>query len=349
MSAPQLSIDIRHLRYFEAVADCLSFRRASERLHVAQPALTRRVRALEAALGVRLLERSSQHVSLTPAGEVVLVHARSVLQGIDKLAEAATQADRGSLGTLRIGFISHAAHECLPRIMRSFLRTCPGVEVEFHKFLATQQYETLLANEVDVALLRPLYSDARVLSQVISRSSFLVAIPEGHPLANRQEISMADLAAETFVTLPSQVGASFHSEILGYCERAGYVPHKVKEASDLQALIATVGSGIGLAIVPESVTSLRAYGVVYKPLSDLDTRAEMIVAWRRDDNSKLVNSFIDCALQEFNSPLKQGATVSTMRTTSKQVALLPCTAPAQHDTEMDARRLPSDGMLVSPQ
>lgn len=346
MSTPQLSIDIRHLRYFEAVADCLSFRRASERLHVAQPALTRQVRSLEAALGVRLLERSSQHVSLTPAGEVVLEHARSVLQGVDKLAEAATQADRGCLGTLRIGFISHAAHDCLPRIVRSFLRACPGIEVEFHKFLATQQYETLLANEVDVALLRPLYSDARVESHVISRTSFLVAIPEGHSLANRQEVSMADLATEPFVTLPSQGGASFHSEILGYCERAGYVPRKVKEVSDLQALIATVGSGIGLAIVPESVTSLRAYGVVYKSLSDLDTCAEMVVAWRRDDNSKLIKSFIDCALQGFNSLPKQGAVVSAMRPNQKQVTP-PCTVSAQADTEMDSRRLPSNGMLVA--
>ncbi|MGT2512189.1 LysR family substrate-binding domain-containing protein [Cupriavidus basilensis] len=244
----------------------------------------------------------------------MLEHARSVLQGIDKLAEAATQADRGSLGTLRIGFISHAAHDYLPKIVRSFLRTCPGVEVEFHKFLATQQYETLLANEVDVALLRPLYSDARVRSQVISRSPFLVAIPEGHSLANRQDICMADLAAETFVTLPSQSGPSFHSEILGYCERAGYVPRNVKEASDLTALIASVGSGIGLAIVPESVTNLRAYGVVYKPLSDLDTCAELIVAWRRDDNSKLVKTFIDCALQEFKGAPKQGATASGMCT-----------------------------------
>lgn len=346
MSAPQLSIDIRHLRYFEAVADCLSFRRASERLHVAQPALTRQVRALETALGVQLLERSSQHVSLTPAGEVVLEHARSVLQGIDKLAEAATQADRGTLGTLRIGFISHAAHDCLPRIVRSFLRACPGVEVEFHKFLATQQYETLLASEVDVALLRPLYSDARVRSQVISRGSFLVAIPEDHLLANREEVCMADLATETFVTLPSQGGASFHSEILSYCERAGYVPRKVKEASDLPALIATVGSGIGLAIVPESVTSLRAYGVVYKPLSDLDTRAEMIVAWRRDDNSKLVKTFVDCALHGFDSPPKQGAVVSAIRTIPKQVPPL-CTVSAQPDTESGARRLGSDGMLVA--
>ncbi|MFS8931386.1 LysR substrate-binding domain-containing protein [Cupriavidus taiwanensis] len=316
MSTPQLSIDIRQLRYFEAVAECLSFRRASERLHVAQPALTRQVRSLEDALGVRLLERSSQHVSLTPAGEVVLEHARSVLQGIEKLGEAATQADRGSLGTLRIGFISHAAHESLPKIVRSFLRTVQGVEVEFHKFLATQQYETLLSNEVDVALLRPLYSDARVRSQVISRSSFLVAIPKGHPLADKQEISMADLAAETFVTLPSQGGPSFHSEILGYCERAGYVPRRVKEAADLQALIATVGSGIALAIVPESVTNLQVYGVVYKPLSDLNTCAELVVAWRRGDNSKLVKAFIGCAIQELEDTHERGTAAPTMRTAS---------------------------------
>jgi len=301
---------------------------------------------LEDALGVRLLDRSNQHVSLTPAGEVVLEHARSVLQGIDKLAEAATQADRGSLGTLRIGFISHAAHESLPRIVRSFLRTCPGIEVEFHKFLATQQYETLLSNEVDVALLRPLYSDARVRSQVISRSSFLVAIPEGHLLADKQEISMADLAAETFVTLPSQGGPSFHSEILGYCERAGYVPRRVKEAADLQALIATVGSGIGLAIVPKSVTNLHAYGVVYKPLSDLNTCAELVVAWRRDDNSKLVKAFIDCALQDFEDAPKQSTATPSMRTTPKQWEL-PCTVLEQPQTEMDAKKLPLDGMLVA--
>lgn len=295
-------VDSRHLRYFVAVANALSFRRAAEELHIAQPALTRHIKALEETLGVRLFNRDKHHVELTPAGTAALERANIVLQNVGTFVCDTRLAEKGELGRLRVGFVSHSAYEYVPRIVRAYRALHPRVNIELHKFLATEQYDVLLQRKIDVAILRPLYDDPRVMSSILVRPAFYAALPSDHPLASESSIRLSDLSEEAFVTLPSSAGASFHTQVLDFCHAAGFLPKVIHEAADVQAVIGTVGSGMGVAIVPEPVIRLQAYGVAYVILSDITDTADFVIAWRRDEQSKLIAGFVELAQETLATP-----------------------------------------------
>lgn len=289
------NVDSRHLRYFLAVADTLSFRRAAEQLHIAQPALTRQIKALEEGMRVRLFERDSHHVALTTAGVVVREHARSILSAIDNAVESARVAATGEFGSLRIGFASHAAYEYLPLITRSFRNQFPGVAVRLQRYSAVQQFDLLHSETFDVAILRPLYADPLISSRVLVRSPFVAALPEGHRLLEGDALRLTDLADETFITLPSRKGPNYQAQILGFCLDSGFRPHSVLEVEDVQAIVGMVASGFGVAIVPASVSNLHIRGVQYRTLLDLDSSADYVVAWRRKAANPFIVRFVDIA------------------------------------------------------
>lgn len=292
---PLSRIDTRHLRYFVAVAEELSFRAAAARLHVAQPPLTRQIKALEDALQVQLLERNKQRVALTPAGRVALERAQRLLRDQDDLVAAVQRAGKGETGTIRIGFISFVAYEYLPAILRAFREKYPDVAIELHEFMVMQQFDPLLEGKIDVAMLRPLYEDGRVLTRSVVRARFVVALPSGHRLLRKRTVKMPDLAGESFITLPKRHGPSFHGQILGFCARAGFVPTVVREATDAQSVIGLVGAGMGVAIVPESVKKLNTEDVEYRYVSDLPERADIVLAWRQDERSEVLKRFVEIA------------------------------------------------------
>jgi len=296
---PTSRLDSRYLRYFIAVAEELNFRRAAERLHMAQPALSRQIKLLEGALQVQLLMRSKHGVKLTPAGEVALDRGRKVLSELDEMTQATRRAARGELGTLRIGFISFVAYEYLPRLMQAFRAAYPQVGIELQEFLVMQQFETVLEGKADVAVLRPLYEDPRVATKTIVRSRFVVAFPAGHALQRKRQVRMVDLANEPFVTLPQRQGPSFHAQIMGFCRRAGFEPTVVHEASDGQAVIGLVGAGMGVAVVPQSVTKLNTAGVQYRLMTGIPETAEIVLAWRKDNTSEALKKFIQTAAKLF--------------------------------------------------
>lgn len=289
------SIDSRHLRYFLAVADSLSFRRAAEQLHIAQPALTRQVKALEEAMHVRLFDRDSHRVQLTAAGLLAQDRARRVLAEIDRTVDGARLTAAGSLGSLRIGFASHASYEYLPLITKKFRARYPGVGVRHERYSASLQYDPLLSETFDVVIVRPLYDDARITTRVLMRAPFVVAIPECHALLSRASISMADLACETLVTLPSRRGPNYQAQVLGFCLDAGFKPPSILEAEDVQALVGMVAAGLGVAIVSASAANLHVRGVAYRRLTDLAIDAVYVVASRRDASNINVERFHDVA------------------------------------------------------
>ena len=298
---PTSRIDSRHVRYFIAVAEELNFRRAADRLHIAQPALTRQVKALEAAMNLQLLERDKQQVKLTSAGRVVMEHGRAWLEDLQDIVQLARAAAHGEVGRLRIGFISFVAYEYLPRIMRAYRAAYPKVHIELHEFLVMQQFQTVLDGRVDVAVLRPLYQDPRIATRTIVRSRFVVALPSDHRLLKKRTLRMADLAGEEFITLPRTVGPSFHAQIMGFCARAGFEPQVVREASDGQAVIGLVGAGMGVAVVPESVTKLNTAGVQYRVLTGIPETAEIVLAWRKDNDNEALKAFVQMAAKTMGS------------------------------------------------
>jgi DNA-binding transcriptional LysR family regulator len=285
-------IDSRHLRYFVAVAEELNFRKAAERLHLAQPALTRQIQAMEMAMGVQLFERDKRHVALTSAGRAAFERSRQLLRDMDDLVLATQRAAKGEIGSLRVGFISFVAYEYLPAILRAFREKFPDVGVELHEFLVMQQFEMLLDGRIDVAVLRPLYKDSRIATKTIVRSRFVAALRADHPLLRKKSICMEDLSQEDFVSLPKRLGPSFHAQIMGFCSGAGFLPKVVHEASDAQAVVGLVGAGMGVAVVPESVAKLNTAGVEYRLVSGLPETAEIVLAWRSDNTSEVLKHFI---------------------------------------------------------
>lgn len=285
-------IDPRHLRFFVAVAESLNFRKAAEGLHMAQPALTRQIKAMETTVGVQLFERDKRHVALTSAGRTALDRARQLLRDMDDLVVATQRAARGEIGSLRVGFISFVAYEYLPTILRAFRQKYPDVGVELHEFLVMQQFEMLLDGRIDVAVLRPLYRDSRIATKTIVRSRFVAALRNDHPLLRKKTIRMEDLSEEDFVSLPKRLGPSFHAQIMGFCSGAGFLPKVVHEASDAQAVVGLVGAGMGVAVVPESVAKLNTAGVEYRLVMGLPETAEIVLAWRRDNDSEVLKHFV---------------------------------------------------------
>jgi DNA-binding transcriptional LysR family regulator len=244
---------------------------------------------------VQLLLRDKLRVTLTPAGRVALERARQLLKDQDDLVLATRRAAHGEIGIIRIGFISFVAYEYLPAILRAFRAEVPDVGIELHEFMVMQQFEMLLDNRIDVAVLRPLYEDSRILTQPIVRSRFVVALPAGHRLLRKRSVKMTDLAGEDLVSLPKRIGPSFYGQIMSFCSRAGFVPNVVREASDAQAVIGLVAAGMGVAVVPESVRKLNTDGVEYRLISDIPETAEIVLAWEKANNSEVLKRFVRIA------------------------------------------------------
>lgn len=282
----------RHLEYYVAVADELHFGRAALRLHVSQPALTQQIRQLEKEVGGSLLDRTTRRVELTQAGVLFLHHAQRALDEIALGIRAVGQAAAGETGHLSVGFAGSTTYELMPRLMHEYRRRQPDVTIEIHNEMLTgTQVEALRTGTIDVGFLRPPVSDPELSLINISAEPLVLAISEAHPLAASDSISLPDLAAEPFVSYPS--GASVYVTVMTACANAGFRPAVVQEAAETHTLISLVSAGLGVCLLPASVQNLRATGVAYRQLTGDVPRVELCAAWRREDRSPVVASFLE--------------------------------------------------------
>jgi DNA-binding transcriptional LysR family regulator len=286
------SMELRHLRYFVAVAEELHFGRAAARLHISQPPLSQQIRDLEQELGVRLLERNRRRVALTPAGASFLDEAREILRRSERAGERARRASRGELGELGVGYVTSAMNEPLAAILREFRRTRPGVELQLHDQLPDQQLEGLRAGRLDVGFLRPPVDDPLLRAECIWREPLVVALPADHPLAAQPRVRWRDLAGEPFVNLPWHAAPGFQRVLFEACRAAGFAPQVRQLANDLPTVIWLVGAGVGVAVVSAGLAGLSRHSVVYRPLRPRGPLVEMVVAWRRDARSPVVEAFL---------------------------------------------------------
>jgi LysR family transcriptional regulator, benzoate and cis,cis-muconate-responsive activator of ben and cat genes len=285
-------VEFRQLRYFRAVAEELHFRRAAEKLHISQPPLSRAIQELERELGVQLLLRKQRTVQLTEAGKIFLDRSVNALDHLHQTLELVRGIHRGTAGRIRIGFVSFVAYAILPRILRELRSQFPEVWIDLSEISIMSQFDALHSGQVDVAFLRVLDDDRLIDKRVVCREQFLVAFPSDHHLRRRRSIGLSDLSREAFVTLPRRIGTSFNRQVIGFCKRAGFEPAVVREAPDAQAVMSLVGAGMGVAIVPKSVGLLNVTGVICRPVSGLKDRAEISVAWLRDNNDSIVRRFV---------------------------------------------------------
>lgn len=287
-------IDLRRLRYFVTVADELHFGRAAKRLHISQPPLSQQIRRLEWELGVELFRRNRRGVSLTAAGRLLLEGARPLLAEAERLERLVGQAP--GAGILRVGFVSSAAYELLPRILRAFLLGQPRVEFSLHEATTTEQVEALVDERIDVGLVRPPVRHVGVELKSLVSERLFAALPDTHGLAVRRTIHLSALAEESFVFFPRSVGESLYEDVFAVCRRAGFSPRVIQEAAEMQTVVSLVSAGIGVSLVPEAVTAFRQPHVVYRPLSDAHAELAVALARRSGDAFPLVESFCRVAL-----------------------------------------------------
>jgi len=287
------SLDLRRLRYFVVVAEEGNFSRAAERLHMAQPPLSDQIKRLEAALGVRLFDRTSRGARLTAAGEVLLTEARRLLAQAETTAEMVRRVGSGEVGSLNLGFVPSASNSVLPPVLSEFRRRYPDVRLFLQEMNPDWLVAGLHEGRLDVGFFYLPFEDGALETRVVSREPLVVALPETHELALAEEVDLRDLAGEPFVLPARYRMPGLHAQVVGACREAGFEPEAVQnEVWLMQTIVGLVAGGMGVALVPGSLRNLIRTGVAYKPLSGLSRTVEMGAVRRRDEKNPVVRSFL---------------------------------------------------------
>jgi DNA-binding transcriptional LysR family regulator len=296
-------MELRHLRYFLAVAEEGHFGRAARRLRIAQPPLSRQVQALEEELGFPLFDRKRR--ALTPAGETFVRSAREVFDAVDRAVVSARRAARGETGRIRVGFLSSIAISGLAELLRAFRIRSPGVEVALRELPPQHQIDALKAGQIDVGFLRAPLDDPALRAETVRTEELVIALPADHPFAGDKRIALSKLAREPFVSFPRARGPAFFDQLMRLCHDAGFTPHIVQEAAQLD-LLNLVAAGFGVAIVPASLRKMRAGGLVFRPIVGAP-KTDLLVAWRPDLSSAVVDEFL-AAVREASGRRRANAT-----------------------------------------
>lgn len=288
-------MELRHLRYFCAVAEELSFTIAARRLHVSQSGVSGQVRALEEELGVALFRRTQRSVSLTPEGSAFLREAREILDRADRAVEMVTQAAKGRCGRLNVGLCGPATAPFLPRMIREFRTRQPGIALSLKDLDPAHQPQALVNGEIDVGFTRGVPNSLRgtVASEVFFREGLVAVLPQGHRLENAEAISLKDLAGDRFVFYARENAPELFDSIVSLCKRARFSPDIVDTPCLWQSILTMIEAGEGVSIVPATVQHLRAQGVVFRPLRDRGCTVDVVLAWRANEPDAVRESFLD--------------------------------------------------------
>jgi DNA-binding transcriptional LysR family regulator len=289
------SMELRHLRYFIAVAEELHFGRAAERLCIAQPPLSQQIQQLERELGFALFHRAHRRVQLTAAGALFLEEARQLLAHLEKGVQAGRRVARGEVGWLGIGFVGSATYDVLPAILSAFREQYPEVELVLRELVSARQAQALRERRIQVGFARPALQEEDLLSETIVREPLLVALPEAHPRAVADLLPLRALADEPFILFPRHPRPSYADYVHSVCEQAGFSPRTVQETAEIHTAISLVAAGLGITLVPASIRSLRRPGVVYRPLEAPLPMTELTVAYRREEDSPVLHAFLRVA------------------------------------------------------
>jgi DNA-binding transcriptional LysR family regulator len=288
-------MELRHLRYFVAVAEELHFTRAAERLHISAPALTEQIQGLERQLGVQLLLRNQRSVSLTDAGSRFLEEARRTLRQAERAELVARRAGRGEVGDVEIGYVSSASCTgLLARAIKQYRSSRPMVNITIHKMETSHQLEQLTEGRLDIGLLRP---PARypvgIAATIVARQDNLIVLPDDHPLAAaKQRIKPAALADEAFIAPSFEMEVGIYQHTAELARVGGFAPRLVARAPDFFTIVTMVAAGFGIAVVPQSCTCIQIPGIVYKQIAGQSRPAELAAAFRRDERAPAVKTFI---------------------------------------------------------
>jgi DNA-binding transcriptional LysR family regulator len=282
-------MDLRVLRYFVTLADTLHFGRAAAALSMSQPPLSRQIRAFEDELGVELFLREPRGVRLTPAGTALLPQARRLLREADALTAGARELAPGEVGVVRLGFISTAAHNVLPRVLPAFRRTRPGIRLTLVEATTDAQLTGLRDDTLDAGVVVPPVP-VPLRCEVLLREPLIAALPRTRRWPRR--LPLETLADEPFILFPRRAAPGLYDLIVGLCARAGFVPRIEQEAIQMPTIVSLVGAGMGVALVPASLARVRQTDVVYRPLAEPGPPMEVGLAWNEATPTPAVAAFI---------------------------------------------------------
>jgi DNA-binding transcriptional LysR family regulator len=294
-------MELRHLRYFIAVAEELHFARAASRLHIVQPALSKQIQQLEQELGFPLFYRTKQRVELLDAGQILLDEARRILRQAENAVESARRIHTGQSGRLRIGFSASATLEVLPKILRKYRRLYPNVEVELSEITTIRGSELLLDSPFSVGLLRSpsFFNKESFCIETILREPFVVAMPDSHPAAKQESVSLKALARELFIVPPHQPGWEYADAVFQILQDNGIEPQIAEVVSHVLAVASLVAGGLGVGLVPASLSNLRLRGLTYLPIKGRSATTDLTMVWKRDSRASTLRAFLDVVRAEY--------------------------------------------------
>ena len=287
-------MELRHLRYFVAVAENLSFTEAAARMHLAQPSLTRQIHNLEEEIGVRLLSRARSQVALTEEGRSFLVDARRILALATESILAVQRLSRGETGQLNIAYLSNSDFELLPETLGAFRQAFPHVALNLFDMVPAEQFRALEAGKIDLGFvgLRPPAALEHVQWESIARHRTVVVLPAKHPLARKSQVRLRELKTMFFVGMSEKTHPGFRQWLQETCQPAAFIPRILQDAELEPALMTFVAEGLGVSLARERIKKLPHPGVVFRPLTP-PVRSEYCIAWNRDNSSRALQQYIE--------------------------------------------------------
>lgn len=274
-------MDLRHLRYFVAVADHGSFTQAAEALHIEQPPLSQQIKALETELGLQLFTRSRRGAALTDVGEQLLEQARTLLRLERQFHLLAQGLARGEQGRLRIGMAGAVTMlPLIPRAIRAFRERWPEIQITLEESNTPALCEALRERRVDIAIVRPPAPDPAISLHPLLDEPTMIAIPKGHPLSERHTLRLADVANEPFLIFDRTIGPGFYDAIIAACQQAGFTPYFGQSAPQIAATVPMVAAGLGVSVVPAYLSQIHADGATFHPIAGPAPRATISLASR---------------------------------------------------------------------
>jgi DNA-binding transcriptional LysR family regulator len=292
-------MELRHLRYFIAVAEELHFTRAAERLHIGQPPLSHAIQVLEADVGALLFERTKRSVRMTEAGKLFLDDARRILALAEQAALTARRAERGEAGELRIGFtFSTPLTPLFATVINRYRQRYPAVSLTLHEMATQGQLDALHQRRLDLGFVRPpegVNADGIALTE-LRKDALVAVLRRAMPLARHKRVTMKQLKDEPFVMYPADAGTGIYPQILRLCREAGFVPRIGQVAGEASTIIGLVAAGCGVSVLPASFDRIRMDGVCYREIADQGASTQLLLARRADQRSPLVDAFVALAI-----------------------------------------------------
>lgn len=292
-----MDMDLRHLRYFIAVAEEKHFTRAAARLGIQQPPLSHQIRQLEDELGTPLFRRLTRGVELTESGALLLGEAYRILNQVERTKTDVRSLARGTTGHIRVGFGGATYFQPkVTQLIRAFRERYPGVTLTPEQSVTARLITALQRNELDVAFLRPPLDDIDGLKlETLVEEPMVAVLPATHPLAGGSSLDLAALAGESFILFPRALSPGFHDTIVSACRRAGFSARLGQETPNIPAIVLMVAAGFGVSIVPRSLGQIQAEGVTYLEIEGEPPMATICLGYRRDPGSQAVRNFVAVA------------------------------------------------------